>query len=136
MVLLGTMATLISLIFAACYIENKVPAEKGEPWGYPDSFNGRIEGSAQGHSGPVRVTITMTDGIITIVDFDIRFETDAFAGRLPDLLRPIILRTNTFNFPDRTAGATATSMAIKEAARRALSEYPNGPKIPREELGF
>ena len=126
---------LICLIFAACPIESQPPPE-GDPWGYPDPFGGVIEGSAPGFGGPVRISITMANGFITTVEFDLRFETDMFVRGLPGLLRPMILQTNSFDFPDRTGGATISTMAIKEAARRALSEYPNGPQIPRGELGF
>ena len=130
------IAALICVMFTACFTEHEVTDTRREPWGYPNPFTGTIEGSASGHGGPVRVTMTLENGLITVVDFDFRFETDMFAGRLPGILRPIIIRTNNFDFPDRTAGATITTMAVKEAARQALSGDPNGPQVPRDELGF
>jgi hypothetical protein len=130
---------LVCLVFAACFIEFEGAVARTDPWGYggdvADPFSGEISGQGFGY-GIIGVEITLVDGFISVVEFDLSNETESFAAPLPGILRPMILNSNNFDIPDRTAGATLTVMGIKEAARRAFIYDEDGPKIPRDLLGF
>ena len=100
-----------------------LPPPPSPPWGIP-LFTGTSEGSAFGWAGPVGVFITLENGFITEVDFDLSTETPAFVSRIPAMLRPIIKQRNSFNFPDIITGATVTTRGIIEAGRQALLNIP------------
>jgi len=121
----AAVAILMCLTLAACYIELEAPPLRGG-WGYPDLFTGTVYGSGRGYgAGGVRVTVDLEYGFIVDVDFDLRSETAMFVRGLPDRLLPIILQSNSFNFPDTVGGATVTNMGIKAAAREAMLKIPN-----------
>ena len=111
---------LVCLVFSACFIEFEPPPPSGG-WGYPDLFTGTVDGTGRGYgAGGVSVNIDLVDGFITDVDFDFTNETAMFVSTLADRLRPLILRSNSFNFPDATGGASVTNRGVKAAAREAL----------------
>ena len=115
------VAVLMCLMLAACFTEFELPPlNVSGGWGYPVPFTGRVEGSGTGYVGTVGVAIDLQNGFIIDVDFDLRAETAMFVRTLSDRLLPMILRTNSFNFPDRTGGASYTNRGVKEAAREAL----------------
>jgi len=120
MVIAIAALTLVCLTFAACLIQYDLAPPRG-PWlvgGAP--LNAPISGSATGYSGGiVHVTITLTDGIITDVSFDLSSQTASYAAGVYLILPGIIRRQNSFNF-DVTAGATYTVNGIRQAAREAF----------------
>jgi len=132
---LVVIAALVCLIFAACFLEFEQPAPGSVTggWGSPAFFTGRVDGSGPGYNGNVIVTIDLVNGFITDVDFDLRTQTASFTRTLPNRLRPIILRTNSFNYPDATGGASLTNRGIKAAAREAMLKIEG---VTEDDLDF
>jgi len=120
---------LAALIFASCVIESEAP-EIRSAWivNDPDheNFGGRIDGfvdiAGPGWSGNyVYAELFLVDGYIMFVSVDVSSQTQRFVSPLPGAIEPLILHTNSFNFPNTiVSGATRTAEYLTEAARAAF----------------
>ena len=78
------------------------------------------EGTAKGFGGDVKVTVTVTDGVITNVTAEGASETQGIGSVAMEKLAAEMMANNTVNV-DVMATATFTSNAVKEAAAAALT---------------
>ena len=84
-------------------------------------YSGIREGSGLGYEQkPVGITLTLVNGAITIVDFDLSTQSPAQVMFFPIQVRPSILANNAVEF-DTISGVTETSNAVKAAGVEALS---------------
>jgi len=117
-----TGLTIVCLILAACSNENKASGTLNlHTWGEPphtEAFSGR--GWGYYYDG-VSMSFRLENGIIVEVEFDLSGESIGIVGHVPDRIRPLILDTNSFNFPPNVvAGATRTIEAIITIGTEAL----------------
>lgn len=84
-------------------------------------------GTAQGYEGPVTVTITVDGKDITKVDIVGENETEGIGGAAIEEFDDIMVENDLINV-DTMAGATATSNAIREAAKLALENAGLNPE--------
>ena len=83
-------------------------------------------GTAQGYIGPVSVTITLTDGVISDVQIEGLQETPALGGAAIEIMRAEMLASNSINV-DIVTIASYTSRGVLEAARAALEDAGVNP---------
>ena len=95
--------------------------------------DGVYTGSSRGYGGPVKVQVTMADGVITDVQIlDASHETSAFLRRAKRLLS-IVLDSQTWEV-DAVSEATYTSRGILGAIQNALTgEEVINPAPPKQE---
>ena len=127
-VIIISALALVGLLFTACPTDPDLAiggGAVGDPWGSPP-FSGERQGFGQGYGGMVGVTITLVDGFITAVDFNLDVETPHFVRVHPDRIRPIVLQTNSFDaVPVHIiAGASMTTVGIITAGNAALATIP------------
>ena len=110
-----------ALLFAAC---RNVPTVT--PHG--DYFTGQVYGIARGFSAFIRVDLTLVDGIIVGVDIS-KVQGAETGGwwEVPFRDAPGIIIENNSAELDTIAGATDTTMGIRDAARQALAQIPAAP---------
>ena len=126
-ILIITVLVVMCVLFVACFIENEPPNYDTVQGGYGEPlYDGPpIEGTGQGHNGPLKVTITLENGKIKDVELNIGGETYSNTRRIPNVIPPIIIRTNSFNYASNiVSGATYTGRGIKEAGKNALLQIP------------
>lgn len=85
--------------------------------------SGTFEGTAPGLAGednPVKVTLTLTDNVITDVTAEGAGETEGIGSKAIEAMPSEMVEANSINV-DGISGATITSTAIKEAAAAALT---------------
>ncbi|MBR3494258.1 MAG: FAD-dependent oxidoreductase [Clostridia bacterium] len=78
-----------------------------------------VTGQAQGFADVVKVTITLTDGRITAVDFESNESSPAIGNDLSSLAEQVIAAQGAEI--DGVTGATVTSNAVREAVAAALA---------------
>ncbi len=88
--------------------------------------NGTYQGTANGHNGPVTVSVTIQNGKLEIVSVDKHGETDMLSDaamkRIPEeMVEYQSLRVNN------VTGATLSSMAIQQAAINAIKDAGGNP---------
>jgi len=117
---------LVCLAFASCIIESERPVIRG-PWlnqqGAP--ITGFIDVQTRGYmGGQIFVNLWLNEyGRIGSVEFDISSDTQRFVAPLPGAITPMILLTNSFNFPVTVvSGATGTAINLVNAVRDAFIE--------------
>lgn len=81
--------------------------------------DGTYEGEAQGHNGPLRVEVTVTDGEISNVEVLEHVESEGIAEPALEQTPADIVSNNSTDV-DAVSGVTVTSDAIKEAVDNAL----------------
>ena len=135
-VVAGVAVALVWLLFTSCIVESERPIIRG-PW--LDDSNNHITGfipvSATGYmGGSITVLLWLNDqGVIGWMEFDLRAETQRHVAPLPGAIQPIILHTNSFNFPVTiVSGATRTALILTNAVREAFIERGVAP----EDVGF
>ena len=119
--------SLVCLMFAACPTELTSGGGGGGTPAWGDGFSGTLTGSGLGYGGAsVGVTLTLVDGYITAVAFNLATQTPAFVGRHPRVIPPIVIRDNSFdNIPVQIiSGSTRTTEGIIQAGNDALSQIP------------
>ncbi len=84
-----------------------------------NSVSGSFSGEATGIAGPVKVTITLDTGKIIDVQVEDAGETPGIGSKAIEELPAKMISGNTIQV-DAISGATITSNAIKEAAKKAL----------------
>jgi len=121
--------SLVCLMFAACPTELTSGGGGGgvsaPAWG--DAYDGEVTGTGPGYRGrEVHVTLTLTAGYITDIEFDLRTQTAGFVRAHPRLIAPIVLRDNSFeNVPvNIVADASMTTRGIIAAGNAALARIP------------
>jgi uncharacterized protein with FMN-binding domain len=121
LVIVGIVLAAACLLFAACVVENDPNVTAGGAWETADGvlFSGDIEGKGPGFGGEVAIYLTLANGKITAVDFDISRETPAYVRRFPDEARRVILASNSPNI-DVIAKVSSTSRGIRKAGKAAL----------------
>lgn len=80
-----------------------------------------LTSSAQGFGGEVVVTLTIQDGKLISVEAKGEKETESIGGKALEILPERMVQANSVNV-DIVSGATMTSNAIIEAAKKALEE--------------
>ena len=83
--------------------------------------SGTFTGEAQGMGGPVKVTITLEDGVLTDVQAVGDDETPGIGTPVLETLPGEILKNQTLEV-EAISGATITSDAVIEATKAALAE--------------
>ena len=83
--------------------------------------SGTFEGEAQGMGGPVKVTITLEDGVLTDVKAVGDDETPGIGTPVLETLPGEILKNQSLEV-EAISGATITSDAVIEATKAALAE--------------
>ena len=120
---------LVCLALVACIVESERPVIRG-PW-YANNdpaqliTGGPIRITATGHEGGEIAVYLVLDptGRIIVVNFNLETETQSHVGPLPGTITPIILLTNSFNFPNTiVSGATVTAERLTNAVRREFIE--------------
>jgi len=120
---------LICLLFTACPTDSDllIGGGQGDAWGIPP-FDGTVDARGDGWAGAgsVGVYITLRNGIIVEVEFDLARETDHIVRPHPGRIRPIVLQTNSFDaIPELIiAGASDTTRGIIQAGNAALATIP------------
>ncbi|HLR21210.1 MAG TPA: FMN-binding protein [Tissierellaceae bacterium] len=85
-----------------------------------DSYeDGTYEGEAEGHNGPLKVSVTVEDGEIADVDVIEHEETEDLSEPALEEVPEAIVEKNSTDV-DGISGVTVTSDAIKEAVDNAL----------------
>ncbi|HSL86489.1 MAG TPA: FMN-binding protein [Bacteroidales bacterium] len=82
--------------------------------------DGTYNGEAEGHNGPIRVTVTVADGVVSDVTVDEHAETDGIWEEAENTVIPGIIGETSADDADVASGATVSSDAIKEAVNNAL----------------
>jgi len=135
---IATLA-LVCLALAACIVESERPVIRG-PW-YANNdpaqliTGGPIRITATGHEGGEIAVYLVLDptGRIIVVNFNLETETQSHVGPLPGTITPLILLTNSFNFPNTiVSGATVTARILTEAVRTEFIERGVAP----DTIGF
>ena len=83
--------------------------------------SGTFTGEAQGMGGPVKVTITLEDGVLTDVQAVGDDETPGIGTPVLETLPGEILKNQSLEV-EAISGATITSDAVIEATKAALAE--------------
>ena len=126
---------LACLMLAACIIESERPAIRG-PWLVNDQpISGWIDLATAGYmGGNIFIALYLDEaGRIRWVDFDLSADTQSHVGPLPETITPIILLTNSFNFPNTiVSGATGTAQRLTDAVRAEFVRRG----VPEAEIGF
>ena len=134
---------LICLALAACIVESERPAIRG-PWivnhnpeapNYGQPIVGVIPIPARGYmGGDIAVNLYLDGtGRIAHVWFNLESETQSHVAPLPGAIIPVIILTNSFNFPNAiVSGATATARILTEAVRTEFIERGVAP----DTIGF
>ena len=88
----------------------------------PETVSGTFTSTAKGMS-EIKVTVTLTDSVITAVELDCSNETPGFGVEACQKLveENIIVNANGSEF-DNVAGSTITTDAVKKALDAALAE--------------
>jgi len=117
-------------------MESERPVIRG-PWldrqGAP--ITGWVDVETRGYmGGSISVNIWLDEsGYIRAVDFDISADTERFVAPLPGAVTPMILLTNSFNFPNTiVSGATGTASRLTTAVRDAFIDLD----VDEAEIGF
>jgi len=115
------MLALAGLTLASCIIESERPVIRG-PWVNQQNapITGWVDVETVGYVGrPIFVSLWLNEeGIIRGVTFDISADTQRYVGPLPEAVTPMILLTNSFNFPNTiVSGATGTALRLTNAVR-------------------
>ena len=130
------LLALACVMFTACIIESERPVIRG-PWLLPGGapITGVVYTQTPGYTGrPIFVTVLLDDsGIIRAVDIDVSNDTQRYVAGLPGTIKPMILLTNSFNFPITiVSGATGTAQRLVDAMREEFANLG----IPIEQIGF
>ena len=128
--------TLTGLTFMSCIIESERPVIRG-PWVNQQNvpITGWVEVQTIGYvGGQIFVDLYLDEnGIIRFVEFDISSDTQSYVGPLPDAITPMILLTNSFNFPNTiVSGATGTALRLTNAVREEFVRLG----VPEAAVGF
>ena len=92
-----------------------------EPSAAPAGVSGVFTAEAEGFHGPVTVTLTLTDGVLTQAEALGPDETEGVGTNALKLMPPAMVAANSVEV-DGISGATYTSNAVLEAAAKALAE--------------
>ncbi|MCL2382572.1 MAG: hypothetical protein FWC64_13450 [Treponema sp.] len=127
---------LLSLAAVSCVIESERPVIRG-PWidQQGDYITGWVDVQTPGYMRrPISVQIWLNpSGRIGAVEFDLSSDTQSHVGPLPAAITPIILLTNSFNFPvSIVSGATGTALRLRNAVRDEFIDLGVDP----DEIGF
>ena len=120
------MLALAGLTLASCIIESERPVIRG-PWVNQQNapITGWVDVETVGYVGG-RIFVNLwldAEGVIRVVEFDISSETQSYVAPLPGTITPMILLTNSFNFPNTiVSGATGTALRLTNAVRDAFVE--------------
>jgi len=120
------LCAVMALSLAACSTSGQT-AESGEATALPEisptaqPVTGTGEATAQGFGGPVTVTVTVTDGVITDVTATGANETEGVGTNALDLLPGRIVEANSVEV-DGVSGATYSSTAVLTAAKQAYDQ--------------
>ena len=115
---------LTGLTLVSCIIESERPVIRG-PW-YDQRvtpnipITGFIDVETRGYmGGQIFVHLWLNEyGRIGSVEFDLSADTQRYVAALPGAVTPMILLTNSFNFPNTiVSGATGTALRLTNAVR-------------------
>ena len=128
-----TALALICLVFTSCPTAFDSPDDGGDvgpPWGnmvegefVPFSTEGSVTRVARGFQSQVRVTFTVTDGVIENIVIDASGESTNLpeVASVSTVLPGLIRNRNAFDFPANViSGATVTTAAVLAAGRAAV----------------
>ncbi|QQO09026.1 FAD-dependent oxidoreductase [Breznakiella homolactica] len=104
-----SLALIVPLILAGCSSQGSVR-----------NATGSFEGTAEGHNGPVTVSVNLQSGEITGVRVLSHQETPGISDQALELIPQAIVRSQQVQV-DAVSGATKTSRAIMGAVEEALS---------------
>ena len=110
-----SMILMLSLVFMLGCSSGSNGAEEAK------GVSGTFTGEAQGMGGPVRVTITLEDGVLTDVQAVGDDETPGIGTPVLETLPQEILNNQSLEV-EAISGATITSDAVIEATKAALAE--------------
>ncbi len=86
-----------------------------------NALTGTFEGSAAGNSGPVAVSVTLNDGVITDIQIGENDESYYIMAVVEELYPQRIIESQSLE-ADAVSGATITSRAVKNAIEDALKK--------------
>lgn len=81
--------------------------------------DGEYEGEGEGHNGPIKVKVTVENGLITAIEITEHAETEGISDAAFEALPQMIVEANSANV-DTISGATASSVGIMSAVKQAL----------------
>ena len=121
-----TAIVLACLMFTACPIEHRHEPEPArvEPWGYPEPFNGYVQGQAFGYRSWVIVRLYFEDGIIYDAFVDPSRESVGWWEDLPVPARLRIIESNSMDITVDGLAGPSTTRAFFLAGERALLDIP------------
>ena len=102
---------------------------------YKRQIPGTYEGTAEGISSTVKVTMTFSDSAVTDVVVDTSGETASFGAAAADELREQLLAAGSAEI-DGVSGSTITSDAVMKAAKESGSAWLNAAKGDADKSGM
>ena len=96
---------------------------------------GTYEGTAEGISSTVKVTMTFSDSAVTDVVVDTSGETASYGAAAADELREQLLAAGSAEI-DGVSGSTITSDAVMKAAKESGSAWLNAAKGDADKSGM
>lgn len=126
----ATLAATLLLGLAACGPKDPTPSTQPTPTPTPApsvqpsekpsaKVSGTFEGTSQGFHGPVTVSVTLADGVITDVKVTDHAESEGVSDWSISETPKRIVERQTWNV-DTLTGATFSSSAVKYAAKAAI----------------
>lgn len=100
----------------------------------PSPAGETLTGTAEGYGGPVKVSLTRDNGVITACSIQGEKETPEVGGKALPQLEEQVVAANGWNI-DGVAGATMTSRAVKKAVAECLGETYEEEVKPVETAG-
>jgi flavocytochrome c len=97
------------------------PAKRATGTGQQQLVDGVYTGSATGHNGPVKISVTVRDGTIAAMNLDQSAETLAIGTEAFEIIKAAVLETQSLAV-DSITGATVSRAAFLQAAGEALSQ--------------
>ncbi len=82
--------------------------------------DGTYNGEAQGHNGPIKLTVTVADGKVSDITVDEHAETDGIWEKAEESVIPAIVGKTSADDAETVSGATVSSNGIKDAVNNAL----------------
>ncbi|WP_312654265.1 FMN-binding protein [Proteiniclasticum sp.] len=82
--------------------------------------DGTYNGEAQGHNGPIKVTVTVAEGKVSDITVDEHAETEGIWEKAEEAVIPAIVGKTSADDAETVSGATVSSTGIKDAVNKAL----------------
>lgn len=107
-----------------------------------DLVSGTFAGSAEGHNGPVEVSVSLVDSVISEVEIVSEKESEGVSDNAINKMPGRIVEANSIGV-DGISGATFSSSAILQATSRALTaagldpdDYKSVPKVTKANVSM